>query len=151
MYRSTLIYVEQDGRYLMLHRVKKQGDINKDKWIGVGGKFEPGETALDCAKREMAEETGLIAEKLDYRGIVYFESDLYESEEMHLFTCRAFSGALHECDEGTLEWVDKRKIYSLNLWEGDRLFLKKLAADAPFFRLRLRYEGDTLAESAFLQ
>ena len=151
MYRSTLIYVEQDGRYLMLHRVKKQGDINKDKWIGVGGKFEPGETALDCAKREMAEETGLIAEKLDYRGIVYFESDLYESEEMHLFTCRAFSGTLHECDEGTLEWVDKRKIYSLNLWEGDRLFLEKLAADAPFFRLRLRYEGDTLAESAFLQ
>jgi ADP-ribose pyrophosphatase len=151
MLRSTLIYVERGEKYLMLHRVSKKNDPNRDKWIGVGGKFEPGETPEDCAQREMLEETGLKPLKLDKRGVVYFFSDLYEDEEMHLFTCPAFSGTLHECDEGVLEWVDKAKVPFLPLWEGDRIFLRLLAQDAPFFRLKLRYEGDSLRESRILE
>ena len=150
MLRSTLIYVEKDGQYLMLHRVSKKNDPNRDKWIGVGGKFEPGETPESCACREMQEETGLTPLRLNYRGIVYFFSDLYEDEEMHLFTCPAFSGTLHECDEGVLEWVNKARVMLLPLWEGDRVFLRLLADDAPFFRLCLRYEGDSLRESRML-
>ena len=145
---STLIYVEKDDSYLMLHRIKKQGDVNKDKWIGVGGKLEVGETVRECAERELNEETGLTAQKLDYRGIVYFENTLYPSEEMHLFTCDMFSGRLTDCDEGELEWVKKRDIDKLNIWEGDRIFLKLLSEGAPFFELTLKYDGDKLIESA---
>ena len=150
MILTTLIYVEKDGQYLMLHRIKKQADINQGKWIGVGGKVEKGETVEDCARREMLEETGLAAKSLRYRGIVLFENSLCESEEMHLFTCDDFDGELRDCDEGELKWVDKKEIYKLNLWEGDRYFLERLASDAPFFRLRLVYEGDTLIKSTFL-
>ena len=150
MILTTLIYVEKDGQYLMLHRIKKQADINQGKWIGVGGKVEKGETVEDCARREMLEETGLAAKSLRYRGIVLFENSLCESEEMHLFTCDDFDGELRDCDEGELKWVDKKEIYKLNLWEGDRYFLEGLASDAPFFRLRLVYEGDTLIKSTFL-
>ncbi len=144
MLRSTLIYVERGEKYLMLHRVSKKNDPNRDKWIGVGGKFEAGETPEDCAQREMLEETGLKPLKLDKRGVVYFFSDLYEDEEMHLFTCPAFSGTLHECDEGVLEWVDKAKVPFLPLWEGDRIFLRLLDTDEPFFSLKLCYSGDRL-------
>ena len=144
MLRSTLIYVERGEKYLMLHRVSKKNDPNRDKWIGVGGKFEAGETPEDCAQREMLEETGLKPLTLDKRGVVYFFSDLYEDEEMHLFTCPAFSGTLHECDEGVLEWVDKDRVAALPLWEGDKLFLRLLAQDAPPFLMTLRYDGDAL-------
>lgn len=150
MIKSSLIYVEKDGCYLMLHRVKKQKDLNKDKWIGVGGKFEAGETPEMCAAREMREETGLRSDRLRYRGIVYFYSDL-EDEEMHLFTCTEFNGTLHECDEGTLEWVPKEKVTSLNIWEGDKKFLKLLADDAGFFRMKLVYEGDKLVSFEMLE
>lgn len=149
MIRSSLIYVERDGKYLMLHRVKKKNDLNKDKWIGVGGKFENDETPHECAAREMREETGLIPSELSYRGIVYFHSEL-EDEEMHLFTCTEFTGEITDCDEGTLEWVEKESVTSLNLWEGDRVFLKLLAEDAPFFELELVYNGDKLVNSRLL-
>ena len=147
MIKSSLIYIEKDESYLMLHRVSKQNDPNKDKWIGVGGKFENGETPEECAAREMKEETGLVAKRLEYRGIVHFESDKWESEEMHLFTCREFEGKQTPCDEGKLEWVKKADVPSLNLWEGDRVFLKKLANEEPFFELKLIYEGEKLIKS----
>lgn len=149
MIKSSLIYMERDGKYLMLHRVRKKNDMNRDKWLGVGGKFEPGETPEQCALRETVEETGLTPARLDYRGIVYFYSG-YGDEEMHLFTCTEFDGTLSDCDEGVLEWVDKDKVTSLNLWEGDKVFLKLLSDDAPFFRLRLVYDGERLAESELL-
>ena len=145
MLKSSLIYVENAGRYLMLHRVSKLNDPNRDKWIGVGGKLEPGETPEACARREMTEETGLTPLKMDYRGVVMFLSDKWPDEEMHLFTCPEFEGKLIPCDEGELEWVNKSDVPLLPIWEGDRIFLKLLAEDAPFFRLELRYEGETLA------
>ena len=150
MQKTSLIYVEQDGKYLMLHRVSKKNDPNHDKWIGVGGKFEPGESAEMCARREMYEETGLTALTLEYRGIVDFYCDVATDEEMHLFTCKDFAGLLRPCDEGVLEWVEKSRVGELRLWEGDKIFLKLLAQDAPFFHLELRYEGDRLASSRML-
>ncbi len=150
MIKTTLVYVENEDCYLLLHRVKKQGDINKDKWIGIGGKFEDDESPEQCAKREMTEETGLTAHKLDYRGIVYFHNSKCESEEMHLFTCRNYSGTMHECDEGELEWVNKKEVYRLDLWEGDKIFLERLKGDRTFFRLELVYDGDTLISHRFL-
>ena len=144
MIKNTLIYVERDGKYLMLHRVKKQGDVNKDKWIGVGGKLEEGETPEMCARREMLEETGLTARALAYRGIVNFYNTVCPHEEMHLFTCADFTGEVIECDEGVLEWVDKNDIEKLNIWEGDRIFLRLLNENRPFFILTLNYEGDRL-------
>lgn len=150
MQKTSLIYVEQDGKYLMLHRVSKKNDPNHDKWIGVGGKFEPEETAEECAKREMLEETGLTALSLEYRGIVDFYCDVATDEEMHLFTCTRFSGTIQPCDEGVLEWVEKTRVNELHLWEGDKIFLKLLSEDAPFFHLELKYEGDRLASSRML-
>ena len=142
MLRSSLIYIDDGARYLMLHR---------DKWLGVGGKLEAGETPEVCAAREMREETGLTPAALLYRGIVYFSSNEAEDEEMHLFTCNKYSGALAQCDEGTLEWVDKTQVTRLNIWEGDKIFLRLLAENAPFFRLKLTYEGNTLTGSRLLK
>lgn len=147
MIRSTLIYIENDNRYLMLHRVRKKNDVNRDKWIGVGGKFEPGETPEICARREVLEETGLIMDELSYRGVVLFESNEAETEEMHLFTSTAFHGEIRDCDEGVLEWIDKNRLYELQIWEGDKIFLYLLQAGAPFFQLYLRYEGSALVEA----
>jgi 8-oxo-dGTP diphosphatase len=144
MLKSSLIYVENAGRYLMLHRVSKSNDPNKDKWIGVGGKLENGETPEACARREMTEETGLTPIDMAYRGVVMFRSDKWPDEEMHLFTCKEFSGELGPCDEGVLEWVNKTDVPRLPIWEGDRIFLRLLAEDAPFFRLNLWYRGETL-------
>ena len=141
---STLVYIERGGAYLMLHRTKKENDLNHDKWIGVGGKFEYGEAPEDCALRETREETGLTLTRWRYRGVVTFISDTYEPEYMHLFTADAWTGELKTCDEGELEWVEKSRLLSLKLWEGDKLFLRLLDADEPFFSLKLRYEGDTL-------
>ena len=150
MIQSTLCYLEKDGCYLMLHRVKKKNDINHDKWIGVGGKFEDGESPEDCMRREIAEETGLIAEKWDYRGIVTFVSDFAETEYMHLFLVTNWSGSLRECDEGTLEWVPVGRVNELPSWEGDRIFLDLLRKkEEPFFSLKLTYEKETLT-GAFL-
>ncbi len=141
---STLVYLERGDEYLMLHRVKKENDLNRDKWIGVGGKFEEGEAPEDCALRETLEETGLTLTSWRYRGIVTFVSDVYETEYMHLFTADGFTGTPRECDEGELAWIKKSELLKLLLWEGDRIFLRLLDSDEPFFSLKLRYEGDVL-------
>lgn len=144
---TTLCYIEDDNRYLMLHRVKKENDINKDKWIGVGGKLENGESPEECLLREVKEETGLILDSFRFRGIVTFIPDNGESEYMCLYTADAFTGELTDCDEGILEWIDKDKLNTLNLWEGDKIFLKLISEEREFFSLKLRYQGDTLVEA----
>ena len=146
MKMTTLCYPERNGSYLMLHRTKKKNDVNHDKWIGVGGHFENGESPEDCMLREVWEETGLTVTDYRYRGIVTFVSDRDPCEYMHLFTCSDWTGELKECNEGELEWIDKKALYDLTLWEGDRVFLRLLQEDVPFFSLKLRYEGDRLAE-----
>lgn len=146
MRNTTLCYIQNDkGQTLLLHRVKKENDLNKDKWIGVGGGFEDKESPEDCLLREVYEETGLTLTAYRYRGIVTFVSDQWETEYMHLFTADGYEGEPIDCDEGTLEWVDNALVPTLPTWEGDRIFLRLIAEDAPFFSLKLCYEGETLA------
>ena len=147
MRNTTLVHLERDGKYLMLHRVKKEHDENHDKWVGIGGKFEPGESPEDCALREVREETGLTVRSWAYRGIVTFVSDEWGTEYMHLFHSADFEGSVKDCDEGVLEWVDKRALYDLPIWEGDKIFLRLLDTDRPFFSLKLCYRGDRLMEA----
>ena len=144
---TSLCYIQRDSEYLMLHRVTKENDCNRDKWIGIGGKFEDGESPHECVRREALEETGLVLEQLRFRGIVTFVSDEWETEYMHLFTCTGFSGTEHPCDEGVLEWIDKKALYDLQLWEGDRIFLRLLEEERPFFSLKLVYRGETLVSA----
>lgn len=143
---TTLCYIEKDGRYLMLLRNKKKADPNKNKWIGIGGRIEEGETPKECVKREAYEETGFVLSDPKYRGIVYF-SDGQNEETMHLYTCSNFTGTLKECDEGELKWVDKKDIYGLNLWEGDKIFLELLETESSFFEVWLKYDKDVLVDS----
>ena len=147
MKQTTLCYIEQDGCYLMLHRVKKENDENKDKWIGIGGKFEDKESPEDCVLREALEETGLTLDSYRYRGLVTFVSDRWPTEYMHLFHADGFHGELKTCDEGDLQWLPKEQLYSLPMWEGDRIFLDLLEQDVPFFSLKLVYEGETLVQA----
>lgn len=148
MKNTTLCYIEKDGKYLMLHRVRKQNDENHDKWIGIGGKFEDGESPEDCVLREAREETGLLLTNYRYRGIVTFVSDLYPTEYMHLFTATEYEGKMRDdCEEGILDWIDKRDLLRLPMWEGDRIFLRLLDEDVPFFSLKLVYRGDTLVQA----
>lgn len=144
MKQTTLCYIEKEHKYLMLHRTKKENDMNKDKWIGIGGKLEEGETVLDCVLREAYEETGLKLINPTYRGVIYFRNSYYYDEDMHLFTCSTFTGDIKECDEGNLEWIDIDDLYSLTLWEGDKIFLDALRRNDPFFYLTLNYDKDTL-------
>lgn len=148
MKNTTLCYIEKDGCYLMLHRVKKQNDLNHDKWIGVGGKLEEDESPEECLLREVREETGLTLTNFRYCGIVTFVSDHWEGEYMHLFHADGFTGEVGECDEGTLEWVDKKTVHQLPTWEGDRLFLRLMEERGPFFSLKLCYQGDRLCYAA---
>ena len=145
---TTLCYLRRGGETLLLHRVKKEGDMNRDKWIGVGGKFLPGESPEDCLRREVMEETGLTLHGWAYRGIVTFVSDQYGTEYMHLFESWDFSGEVRDCDEGVLEWLPWAQLPKLPIWEGDKLFLRLLDSRRGFFSLKLRYEGERRAEAA---
>lgn len=147
MRNTTLCYLEKDGCYLMLHRVKKKNDINHDKWIGVGGGIEEGETPLDCIIREVREETGYELCSPEYRGILYFYPDTGEDEVIHLFTSKNFSGDQIICDEGDLVWVKKEEIRDFPIWEGDKLFLDLLDKSTAFFSLSLFYVGDRLVKA----
>lgn len=147
MKNTTLCYIEQNDAYLLLHRVKKQNDENRDKWIGIGGEFEENESPEDCLLREVREETGLTLTRWRYCGLVTFVSDRWEGEYMHLFHADGFTGTLRECDEGDLQWVKKSDFAALEQWAGDRIFLRLMESGAPFFSLKLRYEGDRLAEA----
>jgi 8-oxo-dGTP diphosphatase len=131
----------------MLHRVKKKNDLNHDKWVGIGGKFEEGESPEDCLLRETKEETGLTLLSWNYHGIVTFVSDLYGTEYMHLFTADRFTGDLTECTEGDLEWIPGERIEELPIWEGDRIFFRLIRENRPFFSLKLVYCGDSLTEA----
>ena len=147
MINTTLCYIENDGKYLMLHRVKKVNDLNQDKWIGIGGKFEDRESPEECILRETLEETGLTLKSLEYRGILTFVSDKWPTEYIHLFYSKDFSGNLTKCDEGNLEWVEIEKVYKLPLWQGDKIFLRLIKEKAPFFSLKLEYQGENLANA----
>lgn len=162
---TTLCYIEQDGKYLMLHRVKKENDVNKDKWVGIGGHFEENESPEECLLREVREETGLQLISYRFRGIITFISDRWDTEYMHLFTADKFDGSIvmcddtgsmvecgdtgniAECDEGELCWVEKSKVYDLPIWEGDKIFFRLLDEREDFFSLKLRYEGEELVEA----
>ena len=144
MKNVTLCYIEQNGKYLMLHRTKKENDLNKDKWIGVGGKFEDKESPEECVIRETKEETGLTLKTCKLRCIVTFVSNIWETEYMYVFTSDDFEGNITECKEGELEWVDKDKIGTLELWKGDKIFLDRIKNDSPFFTAKIEYDGDKL-------
>ena len=148
---TTLCYIEKNEKYLMLHRVLKKNDINKDKWIGVGGHFEKGESPEDCLLREVKEETGLILTAFQFRGFISFvfssQGKGTDTEYMCLYTADEYEGELISCSEGNLEWVNKKDIFSLNLWEGDKLFFRLLEEGRPFFSLKLVYQDDELREA----
>ena len=143
-FHTTLCYIRQNEKYLMLHRVKKEHDLNRDKWIGIGGKFEPFESPEDCVLREVREETGLTLTRWHARGVIDFSSDVWGKERMHLFTADEFTGEVTACDEGELRWVPEAEVPLLPTWAGDRIFLNLLLEGEPFFHLSLKYEGETL-------
>lgn len=144
---TTLCYIERNERYLMMHRVKKEHDINKDKWVGVGGHFEADESPEECLLREVKEETGLSLLSWQLRGIITFICDRHQTEYMFLYTSDEYSGEPGECSEGNLEWIDKSQIYELPIWEGDKIFFRLLEEGHPFFSLKLKYEGDCLVQA----
>lgn len=148
MINTTLCYITQGEQVLMLHRVKKENDLNKDKWIGIGGKFLPEESPEECLLREAKEETGLTLTSWKCRGVITFLTNgPWDGEYMYLFTADGFEGELTSCDEGELQWVERKFLDSLPKWEGDQIFLDLLWQDAPFFLLKLRYDGDKLIEA----
>ena len=144
---TTLCYIEKDDCYLMLHRVKKAVDINKDKWIGIGGHLEEGESPEECLVRETREETGLELTDYSLRGVISFVTDSYPTEYMFLYTAAGFTGTLLSCDEGDLEWVPIKDVEKLPIWEGDKVFFRLLREQEEFFSLKLRYEGEKLVET----
>ena len=144
---TTLCYIERDDSYLMMHRVKKEKDINKDKWVGVGGHFEEGESPEECLLREVREETGLELTSWKLRGVITFSTDTYPTEYMFLYTADGYTGEMIECNEGNLEWVKKSDVYDLPIWEGDKVFFRLMEEDGPVFSLKLRYAGDKLVET----
>lgn len=146
MKNTTLCYIEKDDAYLMLHRVKKENDINKDKYVGVGGHFEENESPEECILREVKEETGLTLTDYRLRGVITFVSNEYEGEYMYLFTATGYEGDMITCDEGDLEWIPKSEVVNLPIWEGDKVFFEMLDTVTSFFTLKLVYEGDKLVD-----
>ncbi len=144
---TTLCYVEKDGSYLMMHRIKKENDLNHDKWVGIGGHLEDGESPGECIRREALEETGLTLSGLVPRGFITFVSDEWGTEYMHLYTAADCYGELTECDEGELCWVPKSEVYNLPIWEGDKIFFGLMELNEPYFYLKLVYHGDELVEA----
>lgn len=144
MILSTLCYIEKDGKYLMLHRTKKKNDINKDKWLGVGGKLEEGESPEECLLREVKEETGLVLKSYQLRGIITYVSTTWETEYMFLYTANQFEGDLIECDEGELQWINKNEVTKLATWQGDKIFIEKMQNSDNFFTIKFEYEGEKL-------
>ncbi|KIR01363.1 Mutator mutT protein (7,8-dihydro-8-oxoguanine-triphosphatase) [Lachnospiraceae bacterium TWA4] len=147
MRMTTLCYIEKDNNYLMLHRIKKENDENKDKWIGIGGHFEEGESPQDCLLREVKEETNLDLLSYTPRGFITFVSDEWGTEYMHLFTADSFTGKIGECNEGELCWIDKSKVYDLPIWEGDKIFFRLLETSQEYFFLKLEYQGSQLVQA----
>ena len=145
---TTICYIDDGNSYLMLLRNKKKNDINEGKWLGIGGKFEPGETPEECVCREVYEETGLILDDQVMRGVITFSSEGYEDEYIYVFTSDKYHGKIRECDEGELHWIRKDELTDINVWEGDRLFLKLLIEGSPFFSVKLSYKGDELTDSS---
>ncbi len=143
---TTICYIEQDGNYLMLHRTKKENDQSHDKWLGVGGKFEKDESPDECILREVKEETGLTLTSYQLRGVMTFVSDIWETEYMFIYTADEFEGELAECSEGDLQWIKKTEVMNLKLWEGDKIFLKKLVDGDGFFTVKMEYEGEKLVK-----
>lgn len=150
MRNSTLCYIEKDGKYLMLHRVKKENDVNRDKWIGIGGGFEEDESPEDCVLREALEETGLTLLDAKLRSVITFVIEGGVCEHMFLFKCTKFTGNITVCDEGILEWIPKEELFGLEMWEGDRIFLRLLDKSEDFFTLKLVYDASGVLKSAVL-
>lgn len=150
MRETTLCYIEKNDSYLMLHRTKKKQDGSYEKWLGVGGKLEPGESHQECVLREVKEETGYTLTEYKYRAKIYFYSDTWEDEIMYLYTSTTFTGNEIPCNEGELLWIKKDEIMKLKIWEGDKLFLQKLLDNSDYFELELHYEGDKLVKYSFL-
>lgn len=147
MKNTTVCYIEKDGKYLMIHRIKKENDENRDKWIGIGGKLEEGESPFNCIRREVLEETGLTISCPKYRGIITFVSNEFGTQYMHLFTADNFTGVLNDnCDEGELAWIEKDRLLNMPIWEGDKIFLELLKNNAPFFSLKCVYEYNNLID-----
>lgn len=146
MFVSTLCYLEKEDKYLMLLRNKKEHDVNEGKWIGVGGKCEKGESPEECVIRETFEETGIKLESLKMRGVLTFSSEGWEDEYIFVYTSDKFSGTITDCNEGELRWIDKDKIMDLNLWDGDRIFLKIMLESDEFFSIKLSYKGDEIVD-----
>lgn len=144
---TTLCYIEANGKYLMMHRVKKEHDINKDKWVGVGGHFEADESPEECLLREVKEETGLTLLSWQLRGIITFICDRHQTEYMFLYTSDEYNGEPGECSEGNLEWVEKSRVCDLPIWKGDEIFFRLLEEGRPFFSLKLKYEKDSLVQA----
>lgn len=144
MILSTLCYIEKDEKYLMLHRTKKKNDINQGKWLGVGGKLEEGESPEECLLREVKEETGLVLKSYQLRGIVTYVSTTWETEYMYVFTANQFEGNLIECNEGDLQWIDKKEVIKLPTWEGDKIFIEKIQNSDNFFTVKFEYDGEKL-------
>ena len=149
MFNCTLCYLENDrNEYLMLHRVKKKNDVNHDKWIGVGGKFEANESPEECLLREVWEETGLTLTDYRFRAVITFVAENYETEYIYLYTATGWTGEMTTCDEGNLEWVAKSRVQDLPIWEGDKVFFKLIEdPDSPFFSLKMEYQGDRLVRA----
>ena len=144
MILTTVCYIEKNGKYLMLHRTKKEKDLNKGKWIGVGGKFEKGESPEECVIREVKEEAGLLLKSYKLRAVITYTFTEFEDEYMYIFTSDDFEGNLTKCDEGELKWIEKEKVMELNLWEADKIFLEKLKNENNFFTMKCEYNGDSL-------